>query len=155
MSKNGKTKIIIGSDHAGFNLKGKIISALNELNMEVEDAGTYSADSVDYGPIAQVVAKKVASNEEIRGILICGTGIGMSIMANKVKGIRAALVHDTFSAEATRSHNDSNILCMGERVIGSGLAIAITKKWLETPFDAGKHAQRIQFIQDYECLSRF
>ncbi len=155
MPENSKRKIIIGSDHAGFNLKGKIILVLKELAMEVEDVGTYSADRVDYGPIAQSVAEKVASNAELTGILICGTGIGMSIMANKVNGIRAALVHDTFSAEATRSHNDSNILCMGERVIGSGLAIAITKKWLATPFEAGKHAQRIQFIQDYEWAKRF
>jgi ribose 5-phosphate isomerase B len=153
MQENGKKKIIIGSDHAGFNLKAKIISLLKTLDMEVEDVGTYSTDSVNYGPIAQVVAEKVASDEHIKGILICGTGIGMSIMANKVKGIRAALVHDTFSAEATRAHNDSNILCMGERVIGSGLAIEITKKWLATPFDAGKHAQRIKFIRDYECVN--
>jgi ribose 5-phosphate isomerase B len=155
MPGNSSRKIIIGSDHAGFNLKEKIISVLKELDMEVEDVGAYSIDRVDYGPIAQVVAEKVAANENVKGILICGTGIGMSIMANKVKGIRAALVHDTFSAEATRSHNDSNILCMGERVIGSGLAIAITKKWLATPFDGGKHAQRIQFIRDYECEQGF
>lgn len=150
MEENQKTKVIIGSDHAGFTLKGKVISLLKELEIEVEDVGTYSTESANYGPIAQEVAEKVARTENLKGILICGTGIGMSIMANKVKGIRAAVVHDTFSAEATRAHNDSNILCMGERVIGSGLALAITKKWITTPFDAGKHAGRIQFIRDYE-----
>lgn len=151
MEGNSKMKIVIGCDHAGFTLKEKIISVLKELDMEVEDVGTYSNESANYAPIAQVVAEKVASNDNIKGILICGTGIGMSIMANKVHGIRAALVHDTFSAEATRAHNDSNILCMGERVIGSGLAIEITKKWIATQFDAAKHGERIQFIHDYEC----
>lgn len=144
------TKIIIGSDHAGFTLKEKVIGLLKELKIEVEDVGAYSTDSINYGPIAKQVAEKVAGNNEWKGILICGTGIGMSIMANKVKGIRAAVVHDTFSAKATRAHNDSNILCMGERVIGSGLALEITKEWLAASFDAGKHAQRIQFICDYE-----
>lgn len=144
-------KIVIGSDHAGFTLKEKVITLLKELAIDFEDVGTYSTASANYAPIAQTVAEKVVSDENTKGILICGTGIGMSIMANKVKGIRAAVVHDTFSAEATRAHNDSNILCMGERVIGSGLALAITKMWLATPFDAGKHAHRIQCIQDYEC----
>lgn len=143
-------KIIIGSDHAGFTLKEKIISLLKDLSMEVEDVGAYSTERADYGPIGKLVAEAVAKDENLKGILICGTGIGMSIMANKVKGVRAALVHDTFSAEATRAHNNSNILCMGERVIGSGLAAEITKKWLGTSFDAGKHAERIQFIQEYE-----
>ena len=151
MQQNDKIKILIGCDHAGFSLKEKIILLLKELAIEVEDVGCYCANSANYGPIAQLVAEKVASDDNLKGILICGTGIGMSIMANKVKGIRAAVVHDTFSAEATRAHNDSNILCMGERVIGSGLAVEITKKWLATPFDAGKHAYRIQFIHDYEC----
>jgi ribose 5-phosphate isomerase B len=150
MTENRKIKIIIGSDHAGFTLKGKIVSLLKDLEIEVEDVGAYSTENTNYGPIAKLVAETVAANEDSKGILICGTGIGMSIMANKVKGIRAAVVHDTFSAEATRAHNNSNILCMGERVIGSGLAIEITKKWIATPFDAGKHAQRIQFIHDYE-----
>lgn len=150
MQENSKMKIIIGSDHAGFNLKGKIISLLEGLAIEVEDVGAYSSESVNYGPIAQAVAEKVGSHENTKGILICGTGIGMSIMANKVPGIRAAVVHDTFSAEATRAHNDSNILCMGERVIGSGLALEIVKKWIHTEFEAGKHGNRIQFIRDYE-----
>lgn len=151
---NQKMKIIIGSDHAGFTLKEKIIALLNDLEFEVEDVGAYSTSSANYGPIAKLVAETVANDENSKGILICGTGIGMSIMANKVKGIRAALVHDTFSAEATRAHNNSNILCMGERVIGYGLAVEITKKWLATPFDAGRHGQRIQFIQEYESEMR-
>lgn len=150
MEENRKIKIMIGSDHAGFALKEKIISLLKELEVEVQDVGAYSTERTNYGPIAKLVAETVAQNKNIKGILICGTGIGMSIMANKVKGIRAAVVHDTFSAEATRAHNNSNILCMGERVIGSGLAVEITKKWIATPFDAGKHAERIQFIHDYE-----
>jgi len=150
MEENRKRKIIIGSDHAGFTLKEKVISALKDLRIQVEDVGTYSTERADYGPIAKLVAETVANDENSKGILICGTGIGMSIMANKVKGRREAVVHDTFSAEATRAHNNSNILCMGERVIGSGLAVEITKKWIATQFDAGKHAQRIQFIHDYE-----
>ncbi|AIF53475.1 ribose 5-phosphate isomerase B [Pelosinus sp. UFO1] len=153
MDEKKKMKMIIGSDHAGFTLKEKIVSLLKDLEIEVEDVGAYSTERTNYGPIAQLVAERVV-NENIKGILICGTGIGMSIMANKVKGIRAAVVHDTFSAEATRAHNDSNILCMGERVIGSGLALEITKKWIMTKFDAGKHAERIQFIRDYESEIR-
>jgi len=148
--KKSTLKIMIGSDHAGFSLKEKIIPVLQALDIEVEDVGAYSTQSINYGPIAQVVAEKGASDENVKGILICGTGIGMSIMANKVRGVRAAVVHDIFSAEATRAHNDSNILCMGERVIGSGVAIEITKKWVSTEFEAGKHANRIQFICDYE-----
>lgn len=143
-------KVHIGSDHGGFYLKKQIITLLKELKIEFVEYGCYSTNSVDYGPIAMEVAEEVAGEENSRGILICGTGIGMSIMANKVKGVRAALVHDVFSAEATREHNNSNILCMGERVIGKGLAVEIVKKWLNTPFHGGRHRKRIDFIRNYE-----
>ncbi|WP_078579624.1 ribose 5-phosphate isomerase B [Salipaludibacillus agaradhaerens] len=144
-------KIYIGSDHGGFRLKGAITQVLDDLQLSFEDMGTHSTRSTDYGPIGKNVAEKVALSEDAKGILICGTGIGMSIIANKVPGIRAAVVHDVFSAEATRAHNDSNILCLGERVIGQGLAEMIVQTWLQTVFKAGKHERRIDFIKRYEA----
>lgn len=147
-------KVFIGSDHGGFHLKKEIVSLLNEMQMDYVDTGAFSTDSIDYGPIGKDVADQVSMNQNARGILICGTGIGMSLIANKVVGIRAAVVHDVFSAEATRAHNDSNVLCMGERVIGKGLAALIVKKWLSTPFEGGKHQKRINYIRDYETSSR-
>lgn len=143
-------KVAIASDHGGFNLKTEIISLLEELGYEFQDFGCHSTDSVDYPDYAQVVAEKVAKGEFDRGILVCGTGIGMSIAANKVPGIRCALVHDAFSARATREHNDSNILAMGERVIGPGLAREIVQIWLTTPFAGGRHERRVQKIGQLE-----
>ena len=143
-------KVALASDHGGINIRKEIANLLEELNIEYVDFGCDCATSVDYPDYALPVAEKVASGEFDRGILICGTGIGMSIAANKVKGIRCALVHDTFSAKATRAHNDSNILTMGERVIGPGLARDIAAVWLTEDFEGGRHANRVQKITDIE-----
>ncbi|OAN10198.1 ribose 5-phosphate isomerase B [Exiguobacterium undae] len=143
-------KVAIGADHGGFKLKAELTELLQELGIDYTDFGTYSSDSIDYPDVAIPVAEAVTNGEFDRGILICGTGIGIGIAANKVKGIRAALVHDTFSAKATRQHNNSNILTMGERVIGPGLARDIAQIWLETEFEGGRHENRVCKISDYE-----
>ncbi|CUA79668.1 ribose 5-phosphate isomerase B [Anoxybacillus suryakundensis] len=143
-------KVAIASDHGGIRIREEIKKLMDEMGIEYIDFGCECETSVDYPDYALPVAEKVASGEFDRGILICGTGIGMSIAANKVKGIRCALVHDVFSAKATREHNDSNILAMGERVIGPGLAREIAKVWLTTPFEGGRHEKRIQKISAYE-----
>lgn len=143
-------KVAIASDHGGIRIREEIKSLLKELNIEFEDFGCECETSVDYPDYALPVAEKVAKGEFDRGILICGTGIGMSIAANKVKGIRCALVHDVFSARATREHNNSNVLAMGERVIGPGLAREIVKVWLTTEYEGGRHNQRIGKISKYE-----
>jgi len=149
-------RVAIGSDHAGYALKEEIKRYLEtawdgDEPLEVEDVGCFGESSVDYPDYALPVARKVASGDVERGILICGTGIGMSITANKVKGVRAALVHDLFSAEATRKHNDSNVLTMGGRIIGPDLAKAIVKTWLRTPFEGGRHARRLDKIAEAEA----
>jgi ribose 5-phosphate isomerase B len=131
-------------------LKEVVKEYLTEEHIVFEDLGVHETVSTDYGPIAKHVAELVVNDPEALGILICGTGIGMSIMANKVNGARAAVVHDTFSAAATRGHNDSNVLCMGQRVIGSGLAIDIVKIWLKTTFEGGRHQRRVDYIHNYE-----
>lgn len=139
----------IGSDHGGFELKEKVKKHLEERGLEYKDFGTYSADSCDYPVYGRAVAKAVASGECDRGILICGTGIGISITANKVKGIRAALCSDCFSAQATREHNDANILAMGARVLGDGLALKIVDTFLDTPFSGDeRHMRRISMIEE-------
>ncbi|MEI3612088.1 ribose 5-phosphate isomerase B [Pseudogracilibacillus sp. SO30301A] len=143
-------KVIITGDHAGMTLRNEVTSVLDELGFTYEDAGADCTTSVDYPDYALPAAKRVASGEFDRGIFVCGTGIGVSISANKVKGIRCALVHDVFSAKATRKHNDSNILAMGERVIGPGLAREIVKTWLTTEFEGGRHLNRINKISEYE-----
>ncbi|WP_096203042.1 ribose 5-phosphate isomerase B [Bacillus sp. FJAT-45350] len=143
-------KVVIGSDHGGFSIKEEIKALMDEMGIKYEDVGCDCTTSVDYPDYAVPVAEKVANEEADRGILICGTGIGMSIAANKVKGIRCALVHDLFSAKATREHNDSNVLAMGERVIGPGLAREIAKVWLETEYEGGRHANRVGKITEYE-----
>lgn len=141
-------KIALGADHGGFNYKNKIKEYLLANSIEVVDCGTFSTDSCDYPEIAQKVGYLIASGEADKGILVCGTGIGMSIAANKIKGVRAALCSDTFSARLTREHNDSNILCLGERVIGEGLMLDIVKIWLETPFsNEERHLRRIKNIE--------
>ncbi|PLT35876.1 ribose 5-phosphate isomerase B [Bacillus sp. V5-8f] len=147
-------KVAIASDHGGINIREEIKNLMNDLGIEFEDFGCECDTSVDYPDYALPVAEKVANGEYDRGILICGTGIGMSIAANKVKGIRCALVHDVYSAKLTRQHNDSNILAMGERVIGPGLAREIAKAWLTSEFEAGRHANRIGKIADYEEKNR-
>ena len=139
----------IGSDHGGFELKEKVKKHLEERVLEYKDFGTYSADSCDYPVYGRAVAKAVASGECDRGILICGTGIGISITANKVKGIRAALCSDCYSAQATREHNDANILAMGARVLGDGLALKIVDTFLDTPFSGDeRHKRRISMIEE-------
>lgn len=143
-------KIAISSDHGGNNLRKEIIQQLEELGHTYKDFGPTNDDSVDYPDYAMPVAEGVVSGEFDRGILICGTGIGMSIAANKVKGIRCALVHDVFSAKATRCHNDSNILAMGERVIGPGLAREIVATWIGQDFEGGRHGLRVEKISALE-----
>ena len=141
--------IAIGSDHGGFELKKKLMEHLSERGLEYKDFGTYSSASCDYPVYAKAVAMAVASGECDRGILICGTGIGVSMTANKVHGIRAALCGDCFSAEATRQHNDANVLCMGARVVGEGLALKIADTFLDTPFSNDeRHIRRISMIED-------
>lgn len=142
--------IAIGSDHGGFHLKEHIKETLDAMQIAYKDYGTYSEDSVDYPDIAEKVAKAVADGQHEKGILICGTGIGIGIAANKIKGVRAALCHDTFSAIKSREHNDANILTMGERVIGLGLADEIVKAWLATDFAGGRHERRVNKIMDLE-----
>lgn len=143
--------VALGSDHGGFRLKEEIKQMLTKQNIPLRDFGTYSAESVDYPDIARTVAQAIAAGECDRGILICGTGIGISIAANKVKGIRAALCHDVFSAKMSRAHNDANILTMGERVIGPGLAGLIVETWLQTEFEGDRHARRVCMIADLEA----
>lgn len=141
--------IALGCDHGGYELKQEIIAYLKSKNLEYKDFGCDSTEAVDYPIYARKVAKSIISGECEKGILICGTGIGISISANKVKGIRAALCHDCFSAEATRLHNDANILAMGARVIGPGLAIKIVDTFLNTPFSGEeRHARRIRLIEE-------
>lgn len=150
MKRGTQVKIAISSDHGGNNLRHEIINLLSELGVEFVDFGPDSNESVDYPDFAAPVANGVASGNFDRGILICGTGIGMSIAANKVKGIRCALVHDVFSAKATREHNDTNVLSMGERVIGAGHAREVVATWLNTSFEGGRHERRIEKIMELE-----
>lgn len=142
--------VVIGSDHGGFNLKAEIKNLLTELQIEFRDVGTHTGEAVDYPEIAKLVGDAVLSGECDRGILICGTGIGISIAANKMKGIRAALCHDVFSAQMSREHNNANILAMGERVIGAGLAKLIVTTWLKAEFAGGRHGLRVDKISQME-----
>jgi len=137
-------KTIIGSDHAGYHMKEKVIIHLRERGIEVEDAGTYSEESVDYVDYGKAVAAKVSDASFDRGILICGTGLGMSMVANRFRGARAALANDLFSAIMSRRHNDSNILVMGGRLIGDALAMQIVDTWIETLFEGGRHQRRVE-----------
>ena len=143
-------KLAIGSDHGGFRLKEAIKTYLLVHDYEVTDFGTESEDSCEYPDFALPVAEAVAKGEYDRGILICGTGIGIGIVANKVKGVRAALCHDTFSAEACRNHNDANILTMGERIVGEGLALKIVETFLNSDFEGGRHQRRVDKIKALE-----
>ena len=138
-------KIYIGADHGGFNLKTTVIDYLKSNNYEVIDVGCFSSDSCDYPVIAKELSHKILENNS-KGILICGTGVGMSIAANRHVGIRASLCTDTYMAKMTRKHNDSNVLCLGERVIGKGLALDIVESWLKTEFEGGRHLNRINMI---------
>ena len=143
-------KVAIGADHAGFELKEKVKAFLSETGYDVNDFGTNSTDSVDYPLIAKALATSVASKHPPRGILICGTGIGMSIAANKIKGIIAAHCCDVETAKLARQHNNSNILTIGGRITSAELAKDIVKAWLTTDFEGGRHQRRIQEIRDLE-----
>jgi len=143
-------KVILSADHAGMTLRNEVKNLLEEMEIEYEDAGCSCETSVDYPDYALPAAERVAKGEFDVGILICGTGIGMSISANKVKGIRCALTHDVYSAKLTRQHNDANMIAMGERVIGPGPAREIAKAFLETQFEGGRHANRVEKITAYE-----
>ncbi|HOV79203.1 MAG TPA: ribose 5-phosphate isomerase B [Bacillota bacterium] len=143
-------KVAVASDHGGFRLKEEIVGFFRENGIEYEDLGTYSEDAVDYPDIALAVAEALTKGEFERAVLCCGTGIGVAIAANKVPGIRAALCHDTFSARMSREHNDANVLTMGQRVIGPGLAREIVSTWLQAEFLGGRHARRLDKINDIE-----
>lgn len=141
--------IAIGSDHGGFALKNEIIKHLEERGLGYKDLGTYSEESCDYPVYGQAVAHAVADGDCDRGIIICGTGIGISIAANKIHGVRAALCTDCYMAEMTRLHNDANILALGARVVGTGLALKIVDTFLDTGFsDVERHKNRIKLIED-------
>ncbi len=139
-------KVAIGSDHGGLDLKETVISVLKDLGLEVVDKGTHERTSCDYPDFARAVAQAVAAGECEQGVLICGTGIGMSIAANKVKGIRAALCNEVYSARMARAHNDANILCMGARVVGPGVAEEIVRTYFTGSFEGGRHTRRLEKI---------
>ncbi|MBR6259152.1 MAG: ribose 5-phosphate isomerase B [Oscillospiraceae bacterium] len=143
-------KIALGCDHGGYALMQEIKKYLEEAGLPYEDFGTYSSESCDYPVFAEKTARAVASGECSKGILICGTGIGMSICANKIRGIRCALCGDCFSAEFTRRHNDANMLAMGARVTGPGLAVKIAETFLNTGFEGGRHQRRIKLMMELE-----
>ena len=145
-----QNKITIGCDHAGYELKKKVIEHLQERGIEVIDVGTHSTDSCDYPAIAHAVCKNIQDGVTELGILVCGTGIGMSMAANKHRGIRAAACSDTFSARLTRIHNDANVLCFGERVVGMGLALDLVDNFIDAEFEGGKHQRRVDMITAIE-----
>ena len=142
--------IAIGADHGGYLLKEEVKKHLDERNIAYKDFGTFSGEAVDYPIIAKQVGNAVAGGEADCGILVCGTGIGMSIAANKVKGIRAACCSDTFSARFTKMHNNTNVLCFGGRVFGAGLALDIVDAYLDAEFEGGRHEKRVNMIMDIE-----
>ena len=143
-------KIAVACDHGGYRLKNVLMEEMVKQGYEVIDFGTYSEESCDYPDFAAKAAKAVASGDCYKCVVVCGTGIGVSITANKVKGIRCALVHDVFSAKATRAHNDTNMLAMGQRVIGEGLALEILNAWLHTDYEGGRHDARIEKMMKLE-----
>lgn len=142
--------IALGCDHGGFQLKEIIKKHLESKEIEFKDFGAYSSESADYPKFALAVAESIKEEECESGILCCGTGIGISIAANKVPGIRAAVVGDVFSAKATKEHNNANIICLGARVIGDGLALLIVDQWINSEFQGGRHQERIDLISDIE-----
>ncbi|MBQ3431260.1 MAG: ribose 5-phosphate isomerase B [Clostridia bacterium] len=142
--------IAIGADHGGYELKEAIKKHLEQRNIEYKDFGTFSGEAVDYPLIAKEVSEFVATENADCGILVCGTGIGMSIAANKVKGIRAACCSDTFSARFTKMHNNTNVLCLGGRVLGVGLALDVVDAYLDASFEGGRHEKRVNMIMEIE-----
>jgi len=150
-SRRLKMKIVLGCDHGGVELKEVIAGVLKSIpEVEIIDAGTYGEESVDYPEFGAKVAEAVSSGAADRGIAVCGTGIGMSIVANKYHGVRAALCHDCFTAKMSRKHNDANVLVLGGRVTGREVAIDMLKEWLATPFEGGRHQRRLDEIADLE-----
>jgi ribose 5-phosphate isomerase B len=143
-------KIAIGCDHRGFGVKTKLMEVVAKLGHEVIDVGTHSADSCDYPDLGAIVAGKVSTGEVDRGILICGSGIGMCIVANKFPGVRAAPCHDDLSAEMSRRHNDLNVLCLSADMLGERLIDRLVEVWLNTPFEGGRHTRRIEKITELE-----
>ncbi len=146
--------LAIASDHGGLELKTKITAFLDQLNIGYTDFGTHSADSCDYPDLAELACKAIASGECDRGILVCGTGVGISIAANKMRGIRAALCNDLYTAKMCRLHNDANVLALGGRILGEGLALEIVRCWLDTGFEGGRHAARLEKIARLESSNR-
>jgi len=142
-------KYFIGTDHAGFEVKPFVIEYLQKKGIEVEDLGCYSSESVDYPDYAHKVAEAVLANPGTMGILICGSGIGMSLAANKHKGIRAALCHDHYTASMSRRHNNANILCFGARIVGKGEIESILEGWLNSEFEGGRHQRRVEKIDNF------
>ncbi len=143
-------RIVIGADHAGYGMKEELKEVLRQEGIEFLDVGTMSTESVDYPDFAKAVAVKVASGEFDRGVLVCGTGIGVAIAANKVKGVRAANCGEPVSARFSREHNDANVLTVGSRIIGPGMAEEILRVWLKTEFEGGRHAKRVSKISEIE-----
>jgi ribose 5-phosphate isomerase B len=143
-------KIAVGSDHAGLHAKQKIIEVLHELGCEVDDVGTQTEASCDYPDFATAVAEQVSRKDADFGILSCGTGIGMSMTANKIPGIRAAVCHNNFTTEMARRHNDANVLCVGGRVLGEATIAALVRLFLRTPFEGGRHTRRVKKINDLD-----
>lgn len=143
-------RIAIGTDHRGFSIRSKVIELVQRLGHEVEDVGTYSGEAVDYPDIASAVSEKVSRGEVDRGILVCGTGLGMCIAANKFLGVRAAPCHDDLTAEMSRRHNDANILCLSANLLGERRIDQMIELWLSTPFEGGRHARRVEKISALE-----
>jgi ribose 5-phosphate isomerase B len=143
-------RIAVGTDHRGYQIRARVIDLLQRLGHEVEDVGVFTGEAVDYPDIAAQVSRKVGRGEVDRGILICGTGLGMCIAANKVPGIRAAPCHDDLTAEMSRRHNDANVLCLSADLLGERLIDRMVELWLSTPFEGGRHARRVDKITSLE-----
>lgn len=143
-------KIAVGSDHVGLELKGRLLQHLDEKGIEYHDFGTYTTDRTDYPVYGEAVANAVAGGEYDRGLLLCGTGVGISLSANKVPGIRAVVCSEPYSALLSRQHNDTNVLAMGSRVVGSDLALMILDAWLDGQFEGGRHQRRVEMIAEIE-----
>lgn len=145
--------IAIGTDHRGFSIRTKVIELVERLGHAVDDVGTFSGEAVDYPDIASAVAGKVSRGEADRGILVCGTGLGMCIAANKFLGVRAAPCHDDLTAELSRRHNDANVLCLSANLLGERRMDQMIELWLSTPFEGGRHARRVEKISNIERLA--
>ena len=143
-------RIAVGSDHRGIQLRSKLVALLERLNQEVVDLGTGGTEDVDYPDVAEMVAQRVSRREADRGILICGTGLGMCIVANKIPGVRAAPCHDELTAEVSRRHNDLNVLCLAGDILGERGMDRLVEIWLNTPFEGGRHARRLEKITQFE-----